>query len=98
MYILVGEDFFDLDTESLKVRSDLTTRGFVRRVSVKLKKTLTKLWRLWAKSLGEKVGETDRQADSVAVIRTIWWLVHMVTCVFIILNAIANHGWGLVGL
>jgi hypothetical protein len=55
-------------------------------------------WRLWAKSLGEKVGETDKQADAIAVIRTCWWFTHMATCIFIILNAIANHGWGLIGL
>lgn len=55
-------------------------------------------WRIWAKSLGEKVGETDKQADTIAVIRSLWWLTHMLTCVAIILNAIANHGWGLIGL
>ena len=56
------------------------------------------LWRLWAKSLGEKVGETDKQADRVAAIRTVWWITHMATCWFIILNAIANHGWELLGV
>ena len=50
------------------------------------------MWRLWAKSLGEKVGETDTQADSIAVVRTIWWLTHMLTCIAIIANAVANHG------
>ena len=59
---------------------------------------MNSLWRLWAKSLGEKVGETDKQADAVAVIRTVGWFTHMATCVFIILNAIANHGRGLIGL
>ena len=59
---------------------------------------MSKWWRIWAKSLGEKVGETDKQADAVAVVRTFWWLVHIATCFFIILNAIANHGWGLIGL
>ena len=56
---------------------------------------MKKLWRIWAKSLGEKVGETDTQADTIAIIRTVWWFTHMATCIFIILNAIANHGWGL---
>ena len=55
-------------------------------------------WRIWAKSLGEKVGENDRQADAVALIRTFWWVMHIATCIFIILNAIANHGWDLIGL
>ena len=54
---------------------------------------LTNWWRIWAQSLGEKVGDTDREADTIAIIRT-----HMATCWFIILNAIANHGWGLLGL
>ena len=58
---------------------------------------VNKYWRLWAKSLGEKVGEYG-QADGIAVIRTIWWVTHMLTCWFIILNAIQNHGWGLIGL
>lgn len=49
------------------------------------KRTLwSKWWRIWAKSLGEKVGETDRQANAVAAIRTFWWIVHIVTCFFII--------------
>ncbi len=59
---------------------------------------INKWWRIWAKSLGEKVGETDRQANTVAGIRSVWWVTHMLTCLAIILNAIANHGWGLIGL
>ena len=59
---------------------------------------VSKLWKVWAKSLGEKVGDTDTQADAVAAIRTLWWLTHMITCVMICLNAVANHGWQLVGL
>ena len=59
---------------------------------------MRRMWRIWAKSLGEKVGETDKQADTIAVIRSIRWFTHMVTCLAIILNAIANHGWGLIGL
>tara|TARA_B100002019_G_C21136750_1_gene531079 strand:- start:404 stop:583 length:180 start_codon:yes stop_codon:yes gene_type:complete len=52
-----------------------------------------KWWRIWAKSLGEKVGETDRQADAVALIRTFWWVVHIVTCFMIILGNATNLGW-----
>ena len=58
---------------------------------------MKKWWRLWAKSLGEKVG-SDAEADKIAIIRTIWWLTHLATCWFIILNAIQNHGWGLIWL
>jgi hypothetical protein len=52
-----------------------------------------KWWRIWAKSLGEKVGETNSQADTVAVIRTFWWLVHIATCFMIIFNNGTNLGW-----
>lgn len=51
-----------------------------------------KWWRIWAKSLGEKVGETDRQANAVAAIRTFWWIVHIVTCFFIIAGNINSLG------
>tara|TARA_R100000482_G_scaffold99626_1_gene43199 strand:- start:240 stop:413 length:174 start_codon:yes stop_codon:yes gene_type:complete len=56
---------------------------------------MTKIWRLWAKSLGEKVGETDSQADGVAIIRTFWWLLHVITCFFIIIHNGRNLGWWL---
>jgi hypothetical protein len=49
-----------------------------------IRRKLNKWWRIWAQSLGEKVGESDRQADFVAMIRTFWWTVHIVTCFFII--------------
>ena len=42
--------------------------------------------------------EEDRKADKVAVIRTFWVLLHIICCLAIILNAIANHGWKLIGL
>ena len=32
--------------------------------------SLNKLWRLWAKALGEKAGDTDKEADRIACIRT----------------------------
>ena len=52
---------------------------------MKLKHNLTICWRIWAKSLGEKVGETDGQANAVAAIRTFWWVVHILTCFAIII-------------
>jgi hypothetical protein len=53
------------------------------------------IWRIWAKSLGEKVGETDSQADWVAIIRTFWWIMHIVACFMIILHNGAKLGWWL---
>jgi len=54
---------------------------------------MNKWWRIWAKSLGEKVGETDKQANVVAGIRTFWWLVHIFTCFMIIIGNATNLGW-----
>ena len=31
---------------------------------------MNKLWRIWAKALGDKSGKTDKEADYVAMIRT----------------------------
>ena len=60
------------------------------------KQKTTKLktaWRIWAKSLGEKVGETDKQADIVAIIRTFWWVIHILTCFAIIIHNTVKLGW-----
>ena len=60
---------------------------------------MSKWWRIWAKSLGEKVGETDKQANTVAGIRSylVAYSYGDLSLAFI-LNAVANHGWGLIGL
>jgi hypothetical protein len=50
-----------------------------------------KYWRLWAKSLGEKASDDNREADTVALIRTVIVLVNFITCIFIISNII--HNW-----
>jgi len=52
---------------------------------------MKRLWRLWAKSLGEKQGSTDREADMIAMIRSIIVLVNFLTCFFIISGVI--HNW-----
>lgn len=44
---------------------------------------LRKLWRLWAKALGEKSGITVKEADTVARIRTAIVLVYIITNFFI---------------
>jgi len=48
-------------------------------------------WRLWAKALGEKASPDNREADKIAIIRTIIVLVNFITCFFIMANAI--HHW-----
>ena len=51
---------------------------------------IKKMWRIWAKSMGPKATEHDGEADIVAVIRTIFWIVNLITCFFIIANAIRH--------
>jgi len=59
-----------------------------------------KLWRLWAKALGEKASESDREADQIAMIRTCIVLLTVfsslfgfITNIFIIL-AVIRHWSG----
>jgi hypothetical protein len=47
-------------------------------------------WRLWAKSLGEKAGSTNQEADRVAVIRTIIIAVYVITNLFIVAGVIRH--------
>ncbi len=56
-----------------------------------------KLWEYWCKAIGAKAYDDNKHADRVAIIRTFWVLLHVLTCFFIILNAIASHGWSLLG-
>lgn len=41
------------------------------------------MWRLWCKALGEKVGKNNKEADKVAVIRTIIFATYLITNLFI---------------
>lgn len=47
---------------------------------------MRRLWKFWARALGEKVGEDDRRADAVAWIRTFIVLQAVVTNAFIVWN------------
>ena len=52
--------------------------------SIKQRQRQHSLWRLWAKALGEKASECDRESDKVAIFRTIIAAVNLITCLFII--------------
>jgi len=52
---------------------------------------MNKLWRLWAKALGEKASPCDHESDKVAWVRTVLVLQAFITNFFIIANAI--HHW-----
>ena len=49
-----------------------------------------RIWRIWAKTMGSKILDNDREADIAAIIRTIWWVLNVITCAFIIANAGRN--------
>lgn len=52
---------------------------------------MKKLWRIWAKALGEKASTDDTEADVIAGIRTLIVIVNFITCFFIMANII--HNW-----
>jgi hypothetical protein len=48
------------------------------------------IWRLWAKALGEKTGNTDAEADRIAIIRTLIVLSYITTNCFIVAGVIRH--------
>ena len=50
----------------------------------------SRIWRLWAKALGDKSGKNDREADFVAIIRTLIFIQLVVTNCFIIAGNIRH--------
>jgi hypothetical protein len=56
-----------------------------------MKQKQSNLWKIIAKSLGEKSGKTDREADQVAVVRLIMFLSIFITNAFIVYNALRTH-------
>lgn len=49
-----------------------------------------KLWRLWAKALGEKACKDDRQSDRIALIRTLIFTTYLITNAFIVAGVIRH--------
>ena len=48
------------------------------------------MWRLWAKALGEKFGNTDKEADKIAWIRTAIIVCYLITNFFIVAGVIRH--------
>jgi hypothetical protein len=48
------------------------------------------MWRLWSKALGEKAGASDREADKVALLRSLIVLSYVITNLFIIAGVIRH--------
>jgi hypothetical protein len=51
---------------------------------------MNNLWRLWAKSLGQKATDNDREADKVAWIRTLILTTYLVTNCFIVAGVVRH--------
>ena len=48
------------------------------------------MWRIWAKALGEKASNDDKEADCVATIRTFIIVSYVITNIFIIAGVIRH--------
>ena len=51
---------------------------------------IKKWWRIWAKALGEKSGKSDKEADFIAIIRTLIFIQLIITNCFIIAGNIRH--------
>ena len=49
-----------------------------------------KLWRFWAKALGEKSSTNDSEEDKIAIIRSIIVLIYIITNFFIIAGVLRH--------
>ena len=56
-----------------------------------MENNMRKIWRIWAKSIGEKSGKTSQEADQVAIIRTVIVVTYLITNCYIIAGVI--HNW-----
>jgi hypothetical protein len=48
------------------------------------------IWRIWAKALGEKGSKCDREADYIAILRTIIFITYLTTNIFIVSGVIRH--------
>ena len=60
------------------------------RSGVTCNRPTMKIWRMWAKALGEKTGNTDKEADKIALIRTLIVLSYIITNCFIIAGVVRH--------
>lgn len=51
---------------------------------------LQQAWRMWAKALGQKEGSCNREADMIALIRTLLVLVALITNLVIVAGIIRH--------
>ena len=48
------------------------------------------MWRLWSLSLGEKASKHSKEADKIAVIRTIIFATYLITNIFIVAGVVRH--------
>ena len=48
------------------------------------------MWKIWCKALGQKEGKNNREADAVAVIRTLILMGYMITNSFIVAGVVRH--------
>jgi hypothetical protein len=48
------------------------------------------IWRIWAKALGEKASQNNKEADKVAIVRTVIVVIYIVTNLFIVAGIIKH--------
>ena len=51
---------------------------------------MKKVWRIWAKALGDKSGKNDREADFIAIIRTFIFIQLITTNCFVVSGVIRH--------
>ena len=51
------------------------------------------MWKYWCKAIGSKAYIDNDKSDRVALIRTFWVLIHIITCLFIIIGNGRVLGW-----
>lgn len=49
-----------------------------------------RIWNVWAKALGQKTGRTDREADFVALVRTLIVISYFITNGFIVAGVLRH--------
>ena len=51
---------------------------------------MNRIWRIWAKALGQKEGASNQEADLIAVVRSLIVGVNFITCLFIIAGIVRH--------
>lgn len=52
------------------------------------------MWKVWAKALGSKESNCDKEADKVAIVRTFIFASYLITNIAIVANAVRHWNDG----